>query len=155
MNKILTLSKQTNVIKSQLRHDQLKNGTYFYNSFKKEISLILHAYKTQKSIYKAASSVGVDGVVAMKWYSEGMLGNPIFRGFYLGINEINNAPEPKVEDKVIKEDNSKNFQGDFKISQYGDGWSYTTYVDGEKIFIISNELNTLKEKVKSKKLPLN
>ena len=138
MNKILTLSKQTNVVKSQLRHDQLKNGTYFYNSFKKEISLILHAYKTQKSIYKAASSVGVDGVVAMKWYSE-----------------INNAPEPKVEDKVIKEDNSKNFQGDFKISQYGDGWSYTTYVDGEKIFIISNELNTLKEKVKSKKLPLN
>ena len=34
MNKILTLSKQTNVVKSQLRHDQLKNGTYFYNSFK-------------------------------------------------------------------------------------------------------------------------
>ena len=117
MNKILTLSKQTNVVKSQLRHDQLKNGTYFYNSFKKEISLILHAYKTQKSIYKAASSVGVDGVVAMNWYSEGMLGNPIFRGFYLGINEINNAPEPKVEDKVIKEDNSKNFQGDFEAKK--------------------------------------
>ena len=44
---------------------------------------------------------------------------------------------------------------DYIIAQYGDGWSYKTHVDGEKVFIISNELKTLKEKVKAKHLPLD
>ena len=45
--------------------------------------------------------------------------------------------------------------GEYIISEYGDGWSYKTYIDGEKIFIISNELETLKMKVRNKRLPLD
>ena len=46
-------------------------------------------------------------------------------------------------------------EGSFEISQYGDGWSYKTFRDGEKIFIISNDLETLKNKVRTKHLPLD
>ena len=44
---------------------------------------------------------------------------------------------------------------DYIISQYGDGWSYKTFIDGEKIFLISNDLDNLKKKVKAKRLPLD
>ena len=39
--------------------------------------------------------------------------------------------------------------------RYGDGWSYKSYVNGEKIFLIVNELDDLKNKVKSKNLSID
>lgn len=76
------------------------------------------------------------------------MGNPLFRGFYLAINDINNNEDneklPPAREKIIQENIPE--EGEYQISRYGDGWSYRTYIDGEKIFIISNELETLKRK---------
>ncbi len=160
MTDIYNLNRKNNQLKSTLRQNQLKNGTYGFQYFKKEMLEVLNAYKTHKSIFKAASSVGVNPNMAMKWYGEGMAGNPSFRGFYLAVNDINGGHErdevtfKKDLESVETVSENKNFEGDYKISRYGDGWSYTTYVDGEKIFIISNELETLKEKVISRHLPI-
>ena len=161
MTDIYNLNRKNNQLKSTLRQNQLKHGTYGFQYYKKEMLEVLNAYKTYNSIFKAASSVGVNPNMAMKWYSEGMSGNPSFRGFYLAVNDINGGHE-RADDTIKKDlgsvetvSENKNFEGDYKISQYGDGWSYTTYADGEKIFIISNELETLKEKVVSRHLPLD
>ena len=54
----------------------------------------------------------------------------------------------------IFEENNNDSDSDFIISEYGDGWSYKTYVNGEKIFLIANELDDLKNKVRSQNLPL-
>ena len=86
----------------------------------------------------------------MLW--EGMHGNPLFRGFYLAINELNKSNG--VSKSIVKEQIEKP-TGKYKISRYGDGWSYTTYIGDEKIFLISNDLDKLKMKVKSRNLPLN
>ena len=155
MNSLNQLNRKNNQLKSRLLQRQLMNRTYSFEYSKKEMLDVINAYKTHKSIFKAASSVGVDVGLAMKWYNQGSCGNPAFRGFYLAINDINEGiglDEPiKSDDQIIQ---NKSFDGDYKISQYGDGWSYTTYVDGEKIFIISNELDGLKEKVRARNLPL-
>jgi hypothetical protein len=157
MTNIDNLNRKSIQLKSRLHQKQLEHGTYSFGYSKNDMLNVLNEYKTHKSIFKAASSVGVDGNLAMKWYSEGMRGNPTFRGFYLAIRDINDDSNfIRVEEScnpVVVQDNE--LDGTYKISQYGDGWSYTTYVDGEKIFIISNELDTLKEKVKAKCLPLD
>ena len=84
----------------------------------------------------------------MNWYVQGQLGNPKFRGFYLIIRNINdNAKDSSFQ--------ISDLDGDYLISEYGDGWSYKTFVNGEKIFLIANELDDLKKKVKAKHLPLD
>ena len=156
MTNVDKLNRKNVQLRSRLHQKQLEHGIYSFGYSKKEMLNVLNAYKTHKSIFKAASSVDVDGNVAMKWYSEGMRGNPVFRGFYLAIMDIN---DDSSLDVAVESDDPvaavNEFEEDYRISQYGDGWSYTTYVDGEKIFIISNELETLKDKIRAKNLPLD
>ena len=128
MTNIDKLNRKNIQLKSKLHQKQLEHGIYSFGYSKKEMLNVLNAYKTHKSIFKAASSVGVDGNVAMKWYSEGVCGNPTFRGFYLAITDINDDSNldaaVESDDPVVK---VNEFEGDYRISQYGDGWSYTTY----------------------------
>jgi hypothetical protein len=155
MTNIDYLNRKNIQLNSKLLQKQLKHGNYSFEYSKKEMLEVLGAYKTHKSIFKAASSVNVDPNIAIMWYREGMRGNSLFRGFYLAVNKIND--DEVFEGSIVDDDADvqiNDFDGDYKISQYGDGWSYTTYVNGEKIFIISNELETLKRKVKDKHLPL-
>ena len=150
-NALYNLEKRLNFLKSKLRHEQLKYGTYPFNKSKDVLFLVLDAYKTHKSIFKAASSVGVDKDMAMKWFIQGMNGNPGFRDFYLKINEINGFKLQSHDDAVADVDEIKQ---DYDIFQYGDAWIYTAIVDGEKISIISRNLDSLRQKVKDRNLPL-
>lgn len=153
------LQKRNNSLKSRLIHEQLKCGSYPFKNFKRESLKILKEYKHQKSIFKAALNLGINYNLAVKWFIQGQLGNPQFRDFYCGVYRINNSDadvsfnQHGVTEEIAPQVNE--LEGDYKISQYGDGWSYTTYVDGEKIFIISDELDTLKKKIIDKHLPLN
>ena len=86
------------------------------------------------------------------------MGNELFRQFSLEIDRINNIAVPKEE--IVEEDTQEIFNetlpdGDYTISRYGDGWSYKTFKNGEKIFLISSDLDKLKDKVMSKHLPLD
>lgn len=153
------LQKRNNSLKSRLLHEQLKHGNYHFKNFKKESLQVLSEYKYHKSIFKAASVAGVNHRTAIKWFIQGQLGNPQFRNFYCGISRINanskvnvSYDNPMLEEITPERDD---FHEDYKISQYGDGWSYTTYVDDKKIFVISDELETLKKKVIDQNLPLN
>ena len=167
-NNILdNLQKRNNFLKSKLLHEQLRHDNFSFHNFKKYSLLILNEYKKHNSIYKAASSVGIDYNLVIRWYIQGQCENPQFRGFYLAINKISNDFPNEMKDKkdegakieksreISIDPNPDELEGEYIISQYGDGWSYKTFVDGEKIFIISNELETLKMKVKSKNLPLD
>lgn len=151
------LQKRSNSLRSQLIHEQLKSGSYMSRNFKKYQLVVLEEYKTHKSFFKVASILGISQMEIMDWYIQGQSGNPNFRGFFLAINEINgevNQEEPDAEPvPVINAPECD--EGEYLISQYGDGWSYKTYVDCEKIFIISNDLDTLKKKVRDKRLPLD
>lgn len=89
MDILNNLQERNNSLKSKLRHEQLKYGTYSFNKYKDESLLVLDAYEKHKSIFKAASSVGLDRDVVMKWFMRGMNGDPKFRPFYLSINNIN------------------------------------------------------------------
>ncbi len=151
------LEKRNNALKSQLIHEQLKHGYYSSQYFKRYSLTVLNEYKTHRSFFKAASIIKIPLWEIMTWYIQGQRGNPKFRNFYLAVEDINRQnPKDNVAENVIS-----NVKNDFKpdeeyiISKYGDGWSYKTYIDGEKIFIISNELETLKMKVKNKHLPLD
>lgn len=156
---LINLQKRNSSLKSRLVHEQLKHGSYQFKNFKRESLQVLSEYKTHKSIFKAALSAGINHQIAIKWFIQGQMGNPHFRDFYCGISRINNLKEnADFESSAIGDDAASTiseFEGDYKISEYGDGWSYTTYIGGEKIFIISNELDTLKKKVADKRLPLN
>jgi hypothetical protein len=150
------LQKRNNFLKSRLIHEQLKSGNYLSEHFKKYQFEVLNEYKTHKSFFKVASIVGLTQKEIMDWYIQGQCGNPKFRGFFLAINDINdgNAREVEVEPAGVS-DPQQCSDGEYMISQYGDGWSYKTYVNGEKIFIISDELENLKRKVKDRHLPLD
>jgi hypothetical protein len=151
-----SLLERNNNLKLKLIKEQFKNNNFPSVYSEKYLLEVLSEYKKHKSIFKAASNVNIDQNIVMDCYIQGLNGNPKFRGFSLAINEINNDNEVNINDensKAIK-NNEINVEG-CKISQYGDGWSYTTYVDGEKIFIISNELDDLKKKVKDQNLPLD
>ncbi|WP_405268357.1 hypothetical protein [Methanobrevibacter sp.] len=150
-NAFYNLEKRLNSLKSMLRHEQLKYGMYSFRKFKKELLLVLDAYKTHKSIFKAASSVGVDKNMAMNWFIQGLEGDPEFRDFYLSISKINGF-EPQSHDDIISQ--VEEIKNAYDILAFEDSWVYTTHVDGEKVSIISGDLDQLKEKVKSKNLPL-
>lgn len=148
------LQKRSGALKFKLIHEQLNCGNYTFNSFNRQMSRILNEYLKYKSIFKAASIVGIDLKIVIKWYLQGQMGNPQFRLFYLRINHINDRKS--FEDNAPSEENfTQEPVEDFVIDRYGDGWSYKTFVGGEKIFIISDDLNHLKRKVKSRNLPLN
>ena len=153
------LQKRNNSLKSKLLHNQLKYGSYQFKNFRRDSLNVLEEYKHYKSIFKSASSTGIDYNLAIKWFVQGQRGNPQFRDFYCGISMIKTFKDdvssdfPKIAEEVTPQ--VTEWEGDYKISKYGDGWSYTTYVDGEKIFIISNELEDLKKKIIDRKLPLD
>lgn len=154
------LQERNNSLQSKLIHDQLKYGTYHFGYFKKYLSVISE-YKKLKSFFKVSNVLNISQNEMINWYIEGQMGNIQFRSFYLAIEGINkgkivfaNENGTEVEEEIAPE-NLVNEEKDYVISHYGDGWSYKTFIDGEKIFIISNELKTLKDKVKSKNLPLD
>ena len=153
------LQKRNNSLKSRLIHEQLKSGNYSFQHFRKHSLIILNEYKKHPSFFKVSSVVGIPQKELLNWYIQGQMGNPMFRGFYLAIEEINNGREEKIIIKndvdVQSEETGGIDEGEYLISRYGDGWSYKTYVDGEKIFIISAELDTLKGKVKDRHLPID
>lgn len=159
-NVLNNLQKRNNSLKSKLIHEQLKSNNYSFEYFKKYSSLILNEFKKHNYLYKAALTVGVDYNIVLEWYIQGQLNNPQFRGFYLAVNSIKNDDYiQNTEEKTAGENYSQKiyeeFDGEYIISEYGDGWSYKTFIEGEKIFIISDDLENLKMKVKAKNLPLD
>lgn len=157
-NALNNLQNRNNILKSKLVHEQLKYDNYSFNSFQREMSQLLNEYYKHKSIFKAAYILDLDLNMVMKWYIQGQRGNLQFKSFYLRINHINNLRSADEEVSSADEVDSSlddEFCEDYVISRYGDGWSYTCYVDGEKVFLISGDLDNLKSKVKSQNLPLN
>lgn len=155
-----SLEKRNTSLKSKLLHEKLRHGEVPLTYYKKCSLNVLNEYKSSKSIFRSSRNVGIDPMVVMRWYVQGQLGNPRFRGFYLLIKSINDNSEFRIEDDSPKydisdENVSDNLGGDYVISEYGDGWSYRTYVDGEKVFIISDDLENLKRKVMDRHLPLD
>ena len=148
------LQDRNNGLKFHLAHEQLNCGSYPFNSFRREMSHILNEYSNHKSLFKAASTVGISLKMVLKWYIQGQRGNPQFRIFYLRINHINARQSIETSGCQIEEIPQEPNE-DYKISRYGDGWSYTTYVGDEKVFIISNDLDTLKDKVRSRNHPID
>ena len=141
------------MLKSKLLHEQLKCGNYSYKFFDGKLSLVLQEYKIHKSITKAAIKIGLNPNVVMKWFIEGQKGNPNFEVFYLGVARINNLNSEKV---VLAENEDSEIVGkkDYTLESIGGSWVYTTFVDDEKVSIISSDLNHLKEKISNKNLPL-
>ena len=150
-----SLQKRKNSLKFKLMHSKLKHGTYSFDYSRKDVLTVLNHYKRYGSFFKVSSIVGLTQNEIMNWYIQGLFDNPKFRGFSLVINEINKRNAGKIDDEPVWE-NETNFNQDdeYIISEYGDGWSYKTYVDGEKVFIISNDLENLKRKVKDRHLPI-
>ena len=141
------------MLKSKLLHEQLKCGNYSYKFFDGKLSLVLQEYKIHKSITKAAIKIGLNPNVVMKWFIEGQKGNPNFEVFYLGVARINNLNSEKV---VLAENEDSEIvdKKDYTLESIGGSWVYTTFVDDEKVSIISSDLNHLKEKISNKNLPL-
>ena len=100
-------------------------------------------------------NVGLDYNTVLDWYVQGLFGNSQFRDFFLAINGIGILKDSESEIKNDENEAVSELEGEYVISQYGDGWSYKTYIGGEMIFIIANELDDLKRKVKLKHLPLD
>ena len=140
------LEKRGNNLNSRLIHDELKYDNYDYKNYKKQSLIFIKQYQKSKSFYRTCLETGINQRMAWNWFIQGQMNNPIFRGFYLAIKNSSKTSEVIAEDKCDEE---------YVISEYGDGWSYKTYINGEKIFIIANELEDLKNKVKAKHLPLD
>lgn len=149
-----SLQKRKNSLKFKLIHSQLKHGTYSFDNSRKYILTVLNQYSKYGSFFKASSNVGLTQNEIMNWYIQGQLGNPKFRGFFLAINEINKS-NAEIEGESSKRDTNFNHDDKYIISEYGDGWSYKAFVGGETVFIISNNLENLKRKVKDRNLPLD
>lgn len=156
-NVLYNLQQRNDYLKSRLTHEQLRHDNFSFGYFRKYSSRILNEYRKHNSIFKASQIVGIDYNTVMDWYVQGQLNNPQFRGFYLSINEINNNRDvaDEIKNEIEVNEDVENFDEGYIISEYGDGWSYKTYVDGEKIFLISNDLKTLKKKVRDRHLPLD
>ena len=86
-NLLDNLQKRNNQLKSKLMHEQLKHDNFIYENYKKYSLKIIREYKIHKSIFKAASNVGIDLDVIMNWYVQGQMGNSNFRGFYVAIRD--------------------------------------------------------------------
>ena len=157
MSSLNDLQKRNNALKSKLLHDKLKHGTYHFNTFKREILLVLNSYKTHRSLIKASKTVGLDKNLAMEWFIEGLFGNPEFRGFYLVVSQMDKfKPQtisPEVEEVISPE--VEEVVKNYTISEYFNSCVYTAEIDGEKISIISKDLDTLKQLVRSKNLPID
>lgn len=157
MSELNNLQRRNNILKSKLLQYKLKYGTFQFNTSKKELLLVLNSYKTHKSLIKAADSVGVDKNLAIDWFVEGQLGNPQFRGFYLAISQIGRF-EPKTifsdVEKVVSPEAKEDVKN-YTISEYLNSCVYTAEIDGENISFISRDLDTLKQVVKSKNLPID
>lgn len=153
-NVLNNLQKRSDSLKSKLLRNKLKHGNFSSGYFEKYSLCIIHEYEKHHSLFKAAKNCKINPKLVMDWYVQGQLGNDQFRSFYITINKINRDDGP-VAEEVKPVSNDENVEGDYVISEYGDGWSYKTYVGGEKIFIISNGLETLKKKVKAKNLPID
>ena len=69
--------------------------------------------------------------------------------FYLAINQLNGFNPIEIIPEI------KEIKNDYEISEFEDAWSYTTEVDGEKVSIVSGDLEHLKNIVRSRNLPLN
>ena len=150
-----SLQKRKNSLKFKLMHSKLKHGTYSFDNSRNDVLTVLNHYKKYGSFFKVSSIVGLTQNEIMNWYIQGLFDNPKFRGFSLVINEINTCNAGKIDDEPVRESETNFNQDDeYIISEYGDGWSYKTYVDGEKVFIISNDLENLKRKVKDRHLPI-
>lgn len=161
-NAINSLQIRTNSLKSKLFHEQLKLGQFSFKFQRKYMYLILNEYKKTNSLVKSAEIVGIDYELVFKWYFQGLCDNLYYKDFYLAVQEIGNFSTKSSTfktgtDETIESAPIYNTIGEeeYIVSRYGDGWSYKTYVDGEKIFIISNEIETLKKKVKDKRLPID
>ncbi|MGX8693867.1 MAG: hypothetical protein ACSW71_03060 [Methanobrevibacter sp.] len=144
--RLATLEKRNNRLKSLLLHDQLKYGSYSYKHLEDKILLILKGYKINRSIALAAFNSGINPGLAIKWFVEGQKGNPNFKILYSGIKRINNLDDCEENVDVIGED--------YEIECIDGSWVYTTYVDSKKVSLISSDLDHLKEKVSDKNLPL-
>ena len=154
--KLNNLEKKSNSLKSRLLHEQLRYDNYSFTYFHKYSKLILDEYKQHKSLFKSSSNLGIDYENVLEWYFQGQLGNSVFADFYNDINRINQFEVHVKDEKDIKTATpEERIDGEYEISQYGDGWSYKTFIDGEKVFLISGNLDKLKDKVKSKRLPLD
>ena len=157
-----SLGKRNAFLKSKLLHERMRHGEIPLTYSKKYSLDVLNGYKESRSIFKSADIVGINPNVAINWYVQGQLGNPHFRGFYLLIQHINDSSEFKVNadssKEVAQEEISEgvfDVEGDYAISEYGDGWSYKAFIDGEKVFLISDDLSKLKKKVRDRNLPLD
>lgn len=158
-----SLEKRGISLKSKLLHEKLRRGEVPLTYYKKCSLNVLNEYRNTGSIFKSSMNIGIDPVVVMKWYIQGQLGNPHFRGFYLIIKNINDNSEFMIDEDSLESDIADDVgqsipndpEGDYVISEYGDGWSYRTYIGGEKVFIISEDLQTLKRKVRDRNLPLD
>lgn len=153
-----SLQKRNDLLKSILLREQLKYDNYSFGYFEKYAKLLLNEYKQTGSLLKSSLNVGLGQFDALNWYVQGQIGNELFRQFSLEIDRINTIAVPK--EKIVEEDTQEIFNetlpdGDYTISRYGDGWSYKTFKNGEKIFLISSDLDKLKDKVRSKHLPLD
>ena len=149
-NVLNNLQKINDLLRLKLIHEQLKFQNYSFHFIKKYSLLLINEYKKHNSLFKSSLNVGLDYNVVLNWYVQGLLGNSPFRQFFLAINDIGILDDSESE---IKSEGETEWE--YMISQYGDGWSYKTFINGEKIFIIANELDDLKRKVKLKHLPLD
>lgn len=157
-NEILNnLEKRNNFLKSKLLHEQLKYGNYNFKYFNKHSQLILNDYVHTKSLFKSSLNLGINYHDVCNWFVQGQLGNPTFKEFYRVISNINNINNLNDDsNEPVEEIPVENpIEGEYEISPYGDGWSYKTFKNGEKIFLISSDLDKLKDKVRSKHLPLD
>ncbi len=149
-NVLNNLQKRNDLLRLKLIHEQLKFQNYSFHFIKKYSLLLINEYKKHNSLFKSSLNVGLDYNVVLNWYVQGLLGNSTFRQFFLAITDIGILDDSESE---IKSEGETEWE--YMISQYGDGWSYKTFINGEKIFIIANELDDLKRKVKLKHLPLD
>lgn len=155
-NVLNSLQKRNDALKSNLIKTQFKHGNFSLQYYEKYSELVLVEYRQNKSLFKSALKLNIDPIEVFNWYTQGQLGNMPFKKFYLEISKINHSVSQKTD--IIESDEipkTETMEGNYIISQYGDGWSYKTFIDGEKIFLISDELDSLKQKVKSKHLPLD
>ena len=160
MDVLNNLQQRNNSLKSKLLHEQIKCDNYSFEYFQKYSSIMLDEYRKHGSFYNASANMGIDYDTVINWYVQGKMGNPVFSEFSKSIDNVNellnrqdNSNDCDVEPQDASKD--KHFEGDYNISQYGDGWSYKTFIEGEKIFIISDDLNALKDKVRTRHLPLD
>lgn len=162
-NRLSNLEKRNNGLKSLLLHDQLKHDNYSYKHLENKILLILNEYKINKSLTMAAFNNGINPNLALKWFVEGQKGNSNFEIFYQGIKRINSfgfdwGDLENIDDGHEIESDRKDLKAanpNYEIEYIGGSWVYRSYIDGNRISIISSDLKHLKEKVSKRNLPLN